>query len=223
MKAKTICIIAVALISFPAISQKKAKLKTRTDSISYAIGVSMFEGTKQINHELDLKKISQGMMHASEEKAAMDLKAAQTYIQKVEQELKQDIAFINKEKEKAFLAENRNKEGVIETESGLQYEVLTEGSGSKPSASDRVKVHYEGFLLDGSKFDSSVDRDEPAVFGVMQVIQGWTEVLQLMPEGSKYRVYIPAELGYGDRQMGSDIPAASTLVFDIELLEIVSQ
>ena len=119
------------------------------------------------------------------------------------------------------MAENKTKSGVITTESGLQYQVVTEGKGAKPTADDKVKVHYTGTLLNGTKFDSSVDRGEPAEFGVGQVIKGWTEVLQLMPVGSKYIVWIPSELAYGERGAGADIRPNSTLKFEIELLEIV--
>ena len=119
------------------------------------------------------------------------------------------------------MAENKTMSGVITTESGLQYQVVTEGKGAKPTADDKVKVHYTGTLLNGTKFDSSVDRGEPAEFGVGQVIKGWTEVLQLMPVGSKYIVWIPSELAYGERGAGADIRPNSTLKFEIELLEIV--
>ena len=117
--------------------------------------------------------------------------------------------------------ENKTKKDVITTESGLQYQVVTEGTGEKPTAEDKVKVHYTGTLLDGTVFDSSVERGEPAEFGVGQVIKGWTEVLQLMPAGSKYIVWIPSELAYGERGAGGDIKPNSTLKFEIELLEIV--
>lgn len=122
--------------------------------------------------------------------------------------------------EEAFLAENAKKKGVVVTESGLQYEVLRQGKGPKPVASDRVKVHYHGTLLDGTVFDSSVERKSPAEFGVTEVIPGWVEVLQLMPVGSKYKVYIPYQLGYNDRAAGK-IPPFSMLIFEVELLEIV--
>lgn len=118
-----------------------------------------------------------------------------------------------------FLAENRNKEGVVELPNGLQYKIIKEGTGSKPSASDRVKVHYRGTLLDGTVFDSSIDRGEPIVFGVSQVIQGWTEALQLMPVGSKWMLYIPYQLAYGARETGP-IKPYSTLIFEVELLGI---
>lgn len=120
-----------------------------------------------------------------------------------------------------FLAENGQKEGVITTASGLQYEIIKKGNGKKPTPNDQVKVHYHGTSIDGNVFDSSVERDEPAVFGVTQVISGWTEVLQLMDEGSKYRVYVPQELAYGAYpQPGGPIKPYSMLIFDIELLEI---
>lgn len=124
-----------------------------------------------------------------------------------------------KEDGEKFLAENALKEGVITTESGLQYEVIKMGKGKKPSATDRVKVHYHGTLIDGTVFDSSVDRGEPITFGLNQVIKGWTEGVQLMPVGSKFRFYIPQELGYGAQQAGN-IPPYSTLIFEVELLDI---
>jgi FKBP-type peptidyl-prolyl cis-trans isomerase FklB len=134
-------------------------------------------------------------------------------------------AFINQkssntmEEGKNFLAENGKRPEVTTTASGLQYEVLTEGTGQKPSSSaSRVTVHYEGKLINGNVFDSSYKRNQPATFGLNQVISGWTEGVQLMPEGSKYRFYIPSELGYGSRGAGS-IPPNSTLIFDVELLQ----
>ena len=125
-----------------------------------------------------------------------------------------------KEQGLKFLEENKLKEGVVVTESGLQYEVLTMGNGKKPSETDRVKVHYHGTLIDGTVFDSSVERGEPIVFGLNQVIKGWTEGVQLMPVGSKFRFYIPYELGYGERGAGQQIPPYATLIFEVELLGI---
>lgn len=119
-----------------------------------------------------------------------------------------------------FLAKNKKQKGVTVTPSGLQYKVITAGTGEKPTATDRVKVHYRGTLLDGTEFDSSYKRNEPTTFGVNQVIKGWTEALQLMPVGSKWELYIPQELAYGSRSTGN-IPAYSTLIFEVELLEIV--
>lgn len=119
-----------------------------------------------------------------------------------------------------FLTENKTKDGIITTDSGLQYKIIEAGSGKRPNLKNQVTVHYTGKLTDGMVFDSSVERDEPATFGVDQVIAGWTEALQLMPQGAKWQLFIPQELGYGDRGVGSDIPPFSTLVFDVELLEI---
>ena len=120
-----------------------------------------------------------------------------------------------------YLAENAKKEGVVTLPSGLQYKVLTEGSGKKPKATDKVKCHYEGMLIDGTLFDSSIQRGEPATFPLNGVIAGWTEGLQLMAEGSKYRLFIPYNLGYGERGAGASIPPYAALVFDVELIEVL--
>ncbi len=120
----------------------------------------------------------------------------------------------------AFLEENKTKEGVIALPSGLQYQVLTEGTGEKPSANSKVTCHYHGMLIDGTVFDSSVQRGQPAAFPLNQVIPGWTEGVQLMSVGSKYRFFIPSELGYGNRQVGTHIGPNSVLIFDVELLSI---
>lgn len=127
----------------------------------------------------------------------------------------------NKTEGAAFLAENSKKEGVVTTASGLQYQVLTQGDGSKPAATDNVSVHYKGTTLDGKEFDSSYSRGAPATFPLNRVIPGWTEGVQLMPEGSKYRFYIPSDLAYGTRGAGRDIGPNATLIFDVELVKIV--
>jgi len=123
--------------------------------------------------------------------------------------------------DKQFLVDNKKKEGVEVTANGLQYKVITAGAGAKPTATNRVKVHYRGSLIDGTQFDSSYDRGEPLTFALNQVIRGWTEGLQLMSVGSKYELYIPSELGYGDRGAGGTIPPGATLIFEIELLDII--
>ena len=152
----------------------------------------------------------------------MTPQAAQAYIQTYFTEASARDANKTKEEGEKFLAENKAKKDVITTESGLQYQVVTEGTGAKPTAEDVVKVHYTGTLLDGTKFDSSLDHGgEPAQFPVGGVIKGWTEVLQLMPVGSKYIVWIPSELAYGPQGAGRDIKPNSTLKFEIELLDIV--
>jgi FKBP-type peptidyl-prolyl cis-trans isomerase FklB len=126
----------------------------------------------------------------------------------------------NKAEGEAFLAENKSKPGITTLPSGLQYEVLTEGSGRKPGPTSQVTTHYHGTLLNGNVFDSSYQRGQPATFGVNQVIAGWTEALQLMPEGSKWRLYIPSDMAYGKRGAGRDIGPDSTLIFDVELLKV---
>ena len=128
---------------------------------------------------------------------------------------------VHKEAGEKYLADNAKKDGVITLPSGLQYQVLKEGNGKKPSAKDSVKCHYEGFLIDGTVFDSSVQRGEPAVFGLQQVIAGWTEGLQLMQEGAKYRFFIPYRLAYGEGGAGSSIPPFAALIFDVELIEVM--
>ena len=128
---------------------------------------------------------------------------------------------VHKEAGEKYLAENAKKDGVITLPSGLQYQVLKEGNGKKPSAKDSVKCHYEGFLIDGTVFDSSVQRGEPAVFGLQQVIAGWTEGLQLMQEGAKYRFFIPYRLAYGEGGAGSSIPPFAALIFDVELIQVM--
>ena len=136
-------------------------------------------------------------------------------------ELATKVQKVNKQIGKEFLEQNKQKEGIVELPSGLQYQVLQEGKGSKPLASDKVQCHYHGTMLDGKVFDSSVQRGEPAVFGVNQVIAGWVEALQLMQEGAKWRLFIPYELAYGEQGAGQSIPPYATLIFDVELLKII--
>ncbi|TLX75025.1 FKBP-type peptidyl-prolyl cis-trans isomerase [Labilibacter sediminis] len=160
-------------------------------------------------------------------KADFDQNSGNTFLQAAYQRAQANIAnkpgnpgFENKKAGEEFLTENGKREGVITTESGLQYEVIKEGKGNKPSTEDRVEVHYHGTLLDGTVFDSSVDRGETTTFGVTQVIAGWTEALQLMPVGSKYKLYIPGDLAYGNREQGK-IGPNQLLVFEVELISIV--
>ena len=210
-------------------SHKSASLKTAVDSASYAIGINT-----GANYRTNLKTLPGGEANIDDliagfiqaikgDSAAMKMtpETAQQYLQTYFVEASANEAAQNKEAGEKFLAENKTKEGVITTESGLQYKVEKEGTGEKPTAADRVKVHYTGTLLDGTKFDSSVDRGEPAEFGVSQVIRGWTEGLQIMPAGSKYIFWIPSELAYGERGAGQDIKPNSVLKFEVELLEVI--
>ena len=147
----------------------------------------------------------------------------QTQLREKQQEEQAAVAAEKKEAEQAYLAENAKKEGVQTTESGLQYKVIEEGSGESPAETDQVQVNYEGKLLDGTVFDSSYERQKPATFGVNQVISGWTEGLQLMKEGAKYEFYIPADLAYGQRGSGPKIGPGETLIFTVELLDVIKQ
>ena len=210
-------------------SHKSASLKTAADSVSYAIGISTGAGYKENLKTLpgdpaNVDDLIAGFIQAIKgDSSAMKMtpQAAQAYVQTYFMEASARDAKKTKEEGEKFLAENKSKKDVFTTESGLQYQVVTEGTGDKPTATDKVKVHYTGTLLDGTKFDSSVERGEPMEFPGNGVIKGWTEALQLMPVGSKYIVWIPSDLAYGERGAGQDIKPNSTLKFEIELLEIV--
>lgn len=165
---------------------------------------------------VDIELIKQGLINGMYQYGEWGIQEIGMYINQVRNEVRFGAAKLEGEK---FLEENKAKEGVMVTESGLQYEVIKMGKGKKPAVTDRVKVHYHGTLIDGTVFDSSVERGEPATFGLNQVIAGWTEGLQLMPVGSKFRFYIPQELGYGSSPAGS-IPPYSVLIFEVELLSI---
>ena len=156
----------------------------------------------------------------TEAKPALSYDEAKQVINDYFMKLQQEKLEINKKAGEEFLSINKHKAGVVELPSGLQYEVLKNGTGAKPTANDKVKCHYHGTLINGQVFDSSVQRGEPAVFGVSQVIPGWVEALQLMPVGSKWRLFIPSNLAYGERGAGEAIAPTSTLIFDVELLDI---
>ena len=193
------------------------------DKFSYAIGLGIGQnllsmGAQGINVE-DFAQAIADVLNRKE--TAISHNEAREIVNKDFMELEEKMNAENIEKGKAFLAENAQKEGIVTLPSGLQYEVITEGNGKKPSATDRVKCHYEGTLIDGTLFDSSIKRGQPAVFGVNQVIKGWVEALQLMSEGSKWRLFIPSELGYGAQQAGEMIPPHSTLIFEVELIEVL--
>ncbi|MDR1757788.1 MAG: FKBP-type peptidyl-prolyl cis-trans isomerase [Bacteroidales bacterium] len=195
---------------------------TEEQKISYAIGHNIgqqFAGVLSLDPAMvvnGIQSVTAGTSLFSEE----EMQQIFMLVQKKFQEHQQKAAGVEKERGIAFLAENRKKEGVKETSSGLQYKVVKMGTGNKPVATDRVKVHYHGTTIDGDVFDSSVERGEPITFGLNQVIAGWTEGVQLMPVGSKFIFYIPSDLAYGDRAMGDKIKAGSTLIFEVELFEI---
>ncbi len=193
------------------------------DKFSYGLGMGIGQnllsmGVKNIEIEKFVKGIKDVLAGAATE---MSHAEAQKVVSEQFRKLAEEAYAKVKEEGEAFLAANKAKEGVVTLPSGLQYEVITEGTGNKPSATDRVQCHYEGTLIDGTVFDSSIRRGEPAVFGVNQVIKGWVEALQLMSEGSKWRLYIPQDMAYGANGAGEMIPPYSALIFDVELIKIV--
>ncbi len=201
------------------------------DKLSYALGLGIGQQLAQMGAGSDLnvddfaqsiKDVLAGnelkVSHREAQQLVQDYFAKKEEMMNAERAEKGKAAKAEGEK---YLAENGKKEGVITLPSGLQYQVLKEGNGKKPTAKDQVKCHYEGFLIDGTVFDSSVQRGEPAVFGLQQVIAGWTEGLQLMQEGAKYRFFIPYRLAYGEGGAGQMIPPFATLIFDVELIAVM--
>ena len=193
------------------------------DKFSYAIGLGIGQnllsmGAQSINVE-DFAQAIKDVLDRKE--TAISHNEAREIVNKYFEELETKLNAENIEKGKSFLEENAKRPGVVTLPSGLQYEVITEGNGKKPSATDRVKCHYEGTLIDGTLFDSAIKRGEPAIFGVNQVIKGWVEALQLMTEGAKWKLFIPSELAYGAQQAGEMIPPHSTLIFEVELIEVL--
>ena len=199
------------------------------DNFSYALGLGIGQQLAQMGAEdLNVSEFAAAITDVLKgNKTKMSHREAQAvvqeYFRKQEQKLNAEREAQGQVANKAgedYLAHNANREGVVTLPSGLQYQVLREGNGRKPKATDQVKCHYEGFLIDGTVFDSSVQRGEPATFGLDQVITGWTEGLQLMQEGAKYRFFIPYRLGYGEGGAGASIPPFSALIFDVELIEV---
>ena len=193
------------------------------DKISYALGLSignnfMSSGIKNVDFESFLKGM-QDVINGSE--AAISYEEAQQVLNDFFGKLQEDRLELNLKAGEEFLAINKNRPGVVTLPSGLQYEILKEGNGPKPKATDQVKCHYHGTLIDGTVFDSSVERGQPATFGVNQVIPGWVEALQLMPVGSKWKLFIPSNLAYGKAGAGQSIEPNSTLIFEVEILDIV--
>lgn len=193
------------------------------DKVSYALGLSIGNNFQNSGiKDLQVEDFVQGLKDVlAEARPAISYDEAKQVINDYFVKLQKEKLEINKKAGEEFLTINKHKAGVVTLPSGLQYEVLKKGSGAKPTAGDQVKCHYHGTLINGTVFDSSVQRGEPAVFGVSQVIPGWVEALQLMEVGSKWRLFIPPHLAYGEQQVGDVIEPNSTLVFDVELLDIV--
>ena len=192
------------------------------DKVSYALGLSIGNNFQNSGiKDLQVEDFVQGLNDVlTEAKPALSYDEAKQVINDYFMKLQQEKLEINKKAGEEFLTINKHKAGVVELPSGLQYEVLKNGTGAKPTANDKVKCHYHGTLINGQVFDSSVQRGAPAAFGVSQVIPGWVEALQLMPVGSKWRLFIPSNLAYGERGAGEAIEPNSTLIFDVELLDI---
>jgi len=207
-------------------------LKTRKEKFSYALGMNIGSGLgnnlKKQSVDVDSNLVSQGLKDSlaggktrlTQEEAQAVLTEVQNEVRKQQQEKTQQAATANKTEGEAFLASNKAKQGVVTLPSGLQYKILTAGTGPKPTAADTVVCNYRGTLINGTEFDSSYKRGQPATFGVGQVIKGWTEALQLMPTGSKWQIFIPSGLAYAERGAGADIGPNATLIFEVELLSI---
>lgn len=225
-------LISVFVIS--ACSQEKkyasVKLKSKEDTVSYYLGLAYGSGIKQakIDSVFQSEAFQKGLYQAiKEDSLPVNANEMQGYLSAFFAEFQQKQVQIQYKdyiaQNKAYLVENAKKDSVISLPSGLQYKILKPGNGPKPGMNDRIQVHYTGTLIDGTVFDSSYERNEPAEFNVGEVIPGWTEIVQLMPVGSKWRVYIPENLAYGAQSpQGSPIKPYSTLVFDVELLKIVA-
>ena len=204
------------------------ELKTDKDKLSYSMGVATGTQMKRQSIEVDANMFAQGLRDAvSGDKLQLTEQEIQEILMKLQQgmaakqaETNKQLAEKNKKEGEAFLAANKKKEGVKTLPSGLQYKILAEGKGRSPKEADTVTTHYRGTLIDGIEFDSSIKRGQPAVFPVKNVIKGWTEALQLMKEGSKWQLFIPSDLAYGERGAGAQIGPNATLIFEVELLSI---
>lgn len=218
MLARRSIAAAFVLMASTALAQE---LTTDQQKFSYAIGLQVAQNLKSQGMDVDAKALTlaiEDILGGLQPRLSMEeLQGAVTAYQQELQKEKAEAAGVNKAEGEAFLAANKDKEGVTELPSGLQYKVMTEGSGKKPTASDSVIVHYRGTLLDGTEFDSSYKRGQPATLSLGQVIKAWQEALPLMQEGSKWEIYVPSELAYGERGAGGAIGPHSALIFEIEL------
>jgi FKBP-type peptidyl-prolyl cis-trans isomerase len=219
---------AAAHTSTAAKSTQTLTLKTQKDKVSYAIGMNIGQGMKKDSVDIDPAILERGLKDAltgakplmTEAEAVSVMTDLRNQMTKKKEAEAQQMGTANKQAGQQFLAANKTKEGVVTLPSGLQYKVLKEGTGPKPTAADTVVCNYRGTLIDGKEFDSSFKRGQPATFPVGQVIKGWTEALQLMPVGSKWQLFVPADLAYGERSPSPDIGPNATLIFDIDLLSI---
>jgi FKBP-type peptidyl-prolyl cis-trans isomerase FklB len=229
MRSHLVLIVCITLAASPVLAGEKQELKTQKDKVSYAIGLDMGHNLKRNELDIDpdvlargIKDVMSGNPVMTDEEAKETLMALQQDLQAKQMERTKALGTKNKQEGDAFLAKNKKEKGVKTLSSGLQYTVITKGKGKSPKASDTVTVNYTGSLIDGTVFDSSYKRGQPATFPVGGVIKGWTEALQLMKEGSKWHLVIPSDLAYGE-QGRPGIPPNSVLIFDVELISIKAQ
>ncbi|MCG3116499.1 MAG: FKBP-type peptidyl-prolyl cis-trans isomerase [Candidatus Manganitrophus sp. SA1] len=227
MLFRFIAIVGLGLLSVSVYAADKSDLKTQKDKVSYSIGLDIGRNLKDQSIEVDPKLLSQGIQDATSGKHLLTDEEIQKVMSTFREEMQAKAAAQakvigdkNLKEGNAFLAENKKKKGVVTLPSGLQYKIITAGTGKKPKATDTVTTNYKGTLIDGTEFDSSYKRGEPASFPVEGVIPGWTEALQLMPVGSKWQLVVPPSLAYGPRGAGQAIGPNATLIFEVELLAI---
>lgn len=231
MKRIAAVAVGAVLIAGQVYAADKLELKEQKDKVSYSIGVDIGTNLKNAGIDVDQETLSKGIKDGlsgstpvmTKEEMQQTLMGLQKEMIAKQAERMKTLAEKNKKEGDAFLAENKSKEGIKTLPSGLQYKIITEGTGAKPKLTDVVTVHYRGTLIDGTEFDSSFKRGQPATFPVNGVIPGWTEALQLMPAGSKWQLFIPSNLAYGERGAGQTIGPNATLIFDVELLAVKEQ
>jgi FKBP-type peptidyl-prolyl cis-trans isomerase len=225
---RALVVLMLSALVATSCGQGTKELESTTEKASYAIGLDVGNSLQQVKDDIDLPSLLQGLTDQltdresllTPEEARAVLQEFAMAVQEKGAEARNEAMEKNLAEGQAFLRDNGAKEGVVTTESGLQYSVLTEGDGATPGATDQVTVHYRGTLLDETVFDSSYDRGEPVTFPVNGVIPGWTEALQLMKVGGKYRLFIPSDLAYGEQGAGADIGPNATLIFEVELVAI---
>lgn len=228
MRRKWLIILAMALLAPQANAAERRELKSQKEKVSYSIGTDAGRNFKRLGIDLDVDLLVKGLKDAlagekpllSEDEFRDAMNAYREDLKEKQLQAIKAAAEENKKEGDALLADNKSKQGVVALPSGLQYKILKAGDGKKPTEKDTVVCNYRGTLIDGTEFDSSYKRNEPATFPVKGVIKGWTEALQLMPVGSKWQLFIPPQLAYGPRGVGGVIGPNATLIFEVELLEI---
>ncbi len=228
MTIRRLMLLGVALFAVVAVAQETPALKSQKEKLSYALGTDLGNQLKKQSVEIDTDLFIQGVKDAlsgakglmTEAEVRATITELSNELRKKQVEAMKQLGEKNKKEGEEFLTANKSKEGVVTLPSGLQYKVLTEGNGSKPGPDDTVVCQYRGTLINGTEFDSSYKRNQPATFPVKGVIKGWTEALQLMPVGSKWQLFVPSDLAYGERGAGPNIGPNATLIFEVELVSI---